>query len=87
MRFLLKIAACLLILSGAIFPQLHAQSKKKVVTIQLTRKADGFTTRVDTTFVVNDDADAYSVLRRLERQYGGENASLEKVIIFIDYIP
>ncbi|MEL6131816.1 MAG: PDZ domain-containing protein [Bacteroidota bacterium] len=74
----------LLLVSGAVIPQIKAQSSKKVVTIQITREADGDKLQIDTTLIVNDEADYYPVLRRLERMYGGENTQLEKVIIVRD---
>lgn len=84
MRFFLKITTLLLLVSGAVIPQIKAQSSKKVVTIQITREADGDKLQIDTTLIVNDEADYYPVLRRLERMYGGENTQLEKVIIVRD---
>ncbi|MEL6628339.1 MAG: PDZ domain-containing protein [Bacteroidota bacterium] len=84
MRFFLKITTLLLLMCGAVIPQVRAQSSKKVVTIQITREADGFKQQIDTTLIVNDEADYYPVLRRLERMYGGENTQLEKVIIVRD---
>jgi S1-C subfamily serine protease len=63
---------------------LASYSQTKQVTVNITVESDGYRTRIDTTFEVNDEDEVDDIINYLIKEKSQENDKLEKVIIIRD---